>query len=137
MPQVLPGEQPQQRQLQQMPKEPPEGWPQQQPEQGLSGKEEAMESECGLPPPWSSEEGSHSDSDTPLRPAPKRMGPAVHHQDLQGVPVQLVLGRSPYRAAMIGGTHPPGSEGGNVLTQFPALDEGPAGDIGLLFNADP
>ena len=51
--------------------------------------------------------------------------------------MQLVLRHSPYRAATIGSTHPPGSEGGNILTQLPALNEGPARDIGLLFNADP
>ena len=50
-----------------------------------------MESECGLPPLQSSEEGSHSDFNTPLRPAPKCVGPAVCHQDPQGVSVQLVF----------------------------------------------
>ena len=93
-----------------------------------------MESECGLPPPRSSEEGSHSDSDTPLRPALTCVGPDVHHQDPQGVSVQLVFRRSPHPAATIEDIRPIGSEEGNILPQSPVLDVGPDGDDEPLYN---
>ena len=87
-----------------------------------------MESECGLPPLQSIEEGSHSDSDTPLRPAPTCVGPAVHHQDPQEASMQLVSRLPSHRAARVGSICPQGSGEGNTLPQSPVLDVGPDGD---------
>ena len=79
----------------------------------------------------------HPGAKTPFRLAPKRMDPAVHHHDLQGVLVQLVFRHSPHRAATIGGIRLLGSKDGKILPQPPAPNIGPAGDTRPLFNMGP
>ena len=86
-----------------------------------------MESECVLPPPR-----SHSDSETPLRPAPTHVGLAVH-----GVPRKPVLRHTPRCTATPRSIYHLGSGDGNILPHPPALVIGPTGNTGLLFNTDP
>ena len=101
------------------------------------GKEVTAESKCGLPPPWSSEEGLHSDSGTPLRLTPQCRVPAVHHQDLQGALANLALRHTPLCTTTSRSTCGLGPGDGNILPYPPALVLGPAEDAGLVFNTDP
>ena len=101
---------------------------------GSESKDDPPDKQQGDEPPGPRKTPKHPGAKTPLRLATKRMDPAVHHHDLQGVLVQLVFRHSPHRAATIGGIRLLGPRDGNILPQTSAPNIGRAGDTRPLFN---